>query len=152
MDGSLDKPPLVLRATLGWMLRMLAFLLLMIVAVAWLEDFARVHRSYRATPEITIGAVALLVLLSLWGLIQAVLQLWRRPRLELSPDGMLFSDLWWKQHWRWSEIGGFELTAVRFFDLIAIEGSRRSFVRAGGWPIKPAELIELLQQAKARWG
>ena len=161
MRGSLDQPPIVIRAS-----RWKSALYLLICAL-----FAG------------IGAFALVLEGARWSLwwayvsivcfgAGAILFAWRFVRpdsLVLSPQGIEWRSLWRTNRWSWREVIGFRVvplgpaTRQVGFDftpdyprsqrlrrinagLVGIEGSF-----GGGWELGATKLCELLAAARAKW-
>jgi hypothetical protein len=146
MQGSLESPPIVVRAD-----RKMALLHLAALAVfaAILSPVARTDWRHNPLAWTILIIFGVLALASLWELI------WP-GRLVISRDGIEERDLWWRRRWSWSEARYFKPASNRFFRFVGFD--HRGPPRRGiddinqDWELPPPALADLLNQARARWG
>jgi hypothetical protein len=92
----------------------------------------------------------------------------RPGTLTIGPQGVEERLGWSTRRWAWGELQSIRLAKVSRASMVAFDyapgwpprkmtGFNRSISGVdgglgGGWPLKPAELVDLLNEAKRRWG
>ncbi len=159
MIGSLDNPPIVLRAARAKSLARLGGS----VALAALF-LSMAGRTPLPDPLLWFGAVVFVL-----AAIYAVWQLFRPSTLTLSPEGLRYTTIWKTHAIAWRDIAGFRPARVRSVVLTGFDYSplyqRNAAVRRfnttalgvdaalpPGWELDPEPLCALLNQARERWG
>ncbi len=161
MQGSLDAPPVVIRAA-GW--KSLLYLLICLffagigaVAIATEPSSPAYWWAYVSVLFFGLG-----VMVFAWRLVKP-------DTLSLSPEGILWRSLWRTVRWSWREVGNFRVvplgpsTLQVGFDFTdaqagqrrlravnaAVAGYEASF--GAGWELRPETMCALLNAARARW-
>ncbi len=160
MKGSLDSPPIVIRADRGKSLLLAAGSLAFVALDLGLPPPAHHGASF--------GHYAGAVFFSL-GLIVGVWQLVAPARLELAPGGFSWTVLGRSHSQKWDDVKVFQTFTVRFSRSVGWNYAESYPHRAaalrklnvglvgleaglpGGWEVGPDELVKLLSAAQSRW-
>lgn len=158
MQGSLDRPPIIVRGT-RWR-----------GALALVGSAALVAAILLAIAN-GVATKTLYASLAFFGLL-SVLGLWlviSPARLEIGPDGLRQTQLWRRRRYAWSEVHDFRPATIGLynksvgFDFLVDRPRRERFRRLSaaivgvqgalqpGWEVDPHALANLLNQARERW-
>jgi hypothetical protein len=141
MQGSLDQPPVIIKAD-----RIKASIGLvgaLIVALGiWYFTGAHPHTFYFACMAAFVCGAILLT----------------SPTMTVTPDGLSWGSVLGRNSWPWSDFDGFEVRQVPIFGIECL-GCRFSATHPGGpdgvigllWEMPVGDLTLLLNDARARW-
>ncbi len=148
MQGSLERPPIVIRTDRRRAVLRLAVALLL---GALMSPLARTDWRANGLLWIFIAIFGALGGASIWELI------WP-GRLVIDQDGFKQRDLWRTRRWPWTDVRRFRPASNRFYHFVGFEHVPTGRRRSGGidglnqdWEISPPALAELLNRARARW-
>jgi hypothetical protein len=163
MQGSLDDPPIVIVGERwSWRRAWPITIILLAVFNQLALGGGDLHRMARSPMSWFSGAVLVLVVVSLtW-------QALSPPRLELSPQGIKRTVTWRTWRYGWNELDHFRLISLPRTEAVGFDytdpakanSGYRQWVRtsygaagvlAGNMEIPAAELVGLLNRARARW-
>lgn len=160
MQGSLDQPPIIIRKS-----RVKSLLMLFVSAalsfgsiLLW-RDGPDTPRAWMALPGVFLFGLG--VPLFGW-------ELFRPDRLLLSPSGLEWRTVRKTLRYSWEQLSGFSVFSVRGSKMIgfSVTGSNappkllarfnsaltgNSAALSGLWEIKPENVAELLNSARAKW-
>jgi len=158
MRGSLEQPPIVIRAS-RWKATLVAVVCTGFVLLGVMMLLGRPNEPWQALFVVAVFGLGLII--------AAASFIWP-ARLEVSKAGIDLRVLFRRRRWSWAEIGNFRTIAIDrtrmvAFDLRPEAGrasvmgrlSRSMAVVDGGlptgWPMPAEALADLLNEARARW-
>lgn len=164
MEGTLEAPPIVLRTSRAVMLMVMAVCAVLLPLTFWLMTTS--GASLRATVGGAAGFAGCCA-----GLFLGLAKIIHPDQLEISPSGLRYQSLTQDPFdVVWSDVDGFRLwqgsrgtTGVVLNLTEEARAARHSswltrsltggadFSLAGGWPVGPDALVDLLKSAQARW-
>jgi uncharacterized membrane protein YhaH (DUF805 family) len=156
MRGSLERPPIVVSGDR----RRAALVLLISLAFVGVGAFSFSRSGPDPLLYLSMAVFGVFSLFGLWMVIDP-------GRLEISPSGVSWRQLWRRQRVGWEELRGFEVLEQRFgllggrYRYVGLiyavppgasrPAKRRPRLLPAGWGMDTASLIALLERARALW-
>lgn len=162
MEGSIDLPPIVIRSS-RWQAAVY-----LLIAVGFVAIGVWMLKDPRTSPWISYLVIVFFGLgIPIFGY-----RFIKPDVLTLAPEGIVWRSIFRTARWRWDEVKGFRpyaptgktVTKHIGFDFTeayrgqgaGLRGATRALTGVEGslgtgWELKPADLCDLLNQARARW-